>query len=83
MKADVAMFLTLLLQRVPATRDALSDSVSRAEELRAHMMAQDRERFLALVKRYTEDTGNDIADPDKVREYVLSGKMVFKPTNAF
>lgn len=82
-KADVAVFLSLMLQRTPAFRDMTAEAFSHAEGMRAHMLAQNRDRFMAILQRFSQETGREIADPDAMRDLVLSGRIRFEPTNAF
>ena len=82
-KADMAVFLSFMLQRTPAVRDVISEAFGHAEGMRAHMMAQDRDRFLSLLERFSQETNTEISDPDRMRELMLAGRIRFEPTNAF
>ena len=81
MKRDVAIFLSFLLMRVPASRDTIADAVTRSTKMRLHNMAQDRDRFLNLTKRVSEKTGTEIPKPDELRDFILSGDYEVSPTN--
>ena len=82
MKGDVAIFLSFLFMRVPAFRDMATGAVSRLTQMRLHNMARDRDRFLNLTERVTEETGTEIPNPDELRDLILSGDYEVSPTNA-